>query len=212
MELKEIVNSAFDESAVDRSTREKVFTLLGRLEEYHQLTYEHSLRVGLLSKDIGRMQNKEHRAGLYGVLHDIGKIKIPRSLLDKTEGFDDNDIEIMKGHVKEGYKILIEAGLPFSSWIALTHHRYQPKFYPGEDEMSNYQFPIPNASPSTRLLADTWSGIVGIGDAYDASKHRKNDMFGGLTLTSEELRAWLTKQYPSSEHIIDEAYERGIIE
>ena len=77
--------------------------------------------------------------------------------------------------------------------------------------MSNYPFPIRNANPSTKLLADTWGGLVGIADAYDAARNRKNDKFGGLALSPQELKEWLIKQNPSSEQIINKAYETGIL-
>ena len=120
MEIKDVIGS-FEEAGGDCTTKEKVYSLLGRLGEYHESTLEHSLRIGLLSRDLGSMQNREPKAGLYGALHDIGKISIPKSLLDKCEGFDEEDRKVMKGHVVEGYKILVDYGLPFSAWIALTH-------------------------------------------------------------------------------------------
>ena len=210
MEIKDIVN-AFDEEEINNNTREKVFSLMGKLEEYHKPTFEHSLRTGLLSRGLGGMQNREPKAGLYGVLHDIGKLKIPKSLLDKCEGFDEKDRKIMMTHVSEGHRILSEAGLYFSAWIALTHHRYQPNFYPNDEEMVNYPFPIRNANPSTKLLADTWSSLVGIADSHDSARNRKNDKFGGRTLSPQELKEWLIKQNPSSEQIIIKAYENGIL-
>jgi hypothetical protein len=212
MEIVKVINPIFEEEGIDISTREKVFYLLKTLEEHHKPTCEHSVRIGMLARRLGAIQNQKPKAGFYGVLHDIGKLKVPRSLLDKCEGFDEEDMKIMRTHVTEGYRILSNAGLPFSAWLALTHHRYQPKFYPSEDEMFHYSFPIPNVSPSTRLLADTWASLVGIADAYDAAKMRRNDRFEGVILSPENLEKWLIEEHPSSERIIREAYKNKVLE
>ena len=100
--------------------------------------------------------------------------------------------------------------MPFGAWIALTHHRFQPRFYPTDEEMALYPFPIFNANPSTRLLADNWACLTALADSYDAAKKRKNDKFNGKIPSSEELKDWLKNQYPSMNLVIEEAYRRRI--
>jgi hypothetical protein len=210
MELNNFMQH-FQEAEVSAEIRGKVYSLLSELKQYHVPTYEHSLRVGLLAKPLGNMQHKEPQTGLWGALHDIGKIKIPLEILDKKEGFNENDRNVMKTHVIEGYRILCEAGLPFSAWIALTHHRYQPRFYPSEEEVNQYPFPIKDASPATRHLADSWASTIAVGDSYDAAKTRKNDKFSGQRLNDSELKAWLITQNPSLERVIERAFDEKIL-
>lgn len=209
-DIGEILQKAFAMEGVSVPIREKVFSLLSRLKSYHLPTYEHSGRVAFLASALGDMQNNDPRAGMYSALHDIGKLEIPVLLLDKTTGFNEEDMGVMRKHVATGYKILSEMGLNFSAWIALTHHRYQPNFYPTMFEMENFPFPIQNASPSTRLLADNWANIVSTADAYDAAQHRKNTRFGGASLSPTELKAWLIQHNPSSKRVIEAAYKKGI--
>ncbi|VVB80370.1 HD domain protein [uncultured archaeon] len=210
MELTDIA-PYFQTTEISTAAREKVFSLLGSLRAYHQPTFDHSIRVGILAHKLGGMQNHDPKTGIYGALHDIGKLNIHLDVLNKTEGFNEEDRQRMKSHVSEGYKILSSLELPFSAWIALTHHRYQPRFYPENYELSKYPFPIPNATPSTKLLADTWASLVSTGDSYDAATNRKNDRFHGVQLVGQELKNWLITQNPASEYIIRKAYDTGIL-
>ena len=195
---------------MDNRTRDKILPLLDRLANHHKPTYDHSIRVAYLARGLGEIQNRDPKAGIYAILHDIGKINTPIEILSKTEGFDEKDMAIIREHVVDGYTLLSEKGLFFSSWIALTHHRFQPRFYPSDVELANFQFPIIGANPSSRLLADTWASIVSIADAYDAAQHRRNEKFDGKILPPEELKKWLLTHNPSSQRIIEVAYSQGI--
>ena len=66
------------------------------------------------------------------ILHDIGKMRIPDSVLNKTEGLTHEDWEMIRQHPAVGYNLLKD--VPFlaeASKLILCHHeRYDGKGYP----------------------------------------------------------------------------------
>jgi putative two-component system response regulator len=68
-------------------------------------------------------------------LHDIGKVGVPRAVLDKPGIFDAADRAVVERHAEEGHRLLLSPGNAFrtlAATIALTHHeRWDGKGYPG---------------------------------------------------------------------------------
>lgn len=99
-------------------------------------TKGHSFRVAECTKKIAwrlgyrgkRLENIYHIA----LLHDIGKIIIPESILNKPGKLTDNEYEVMKHHAQYGYEILKEIDcLPNLALGAGYHHeRIDGKGYP----------------------------------------------------------------------------------
>lgn len=99
-------------------------------------TAGHSERVTSLTLRIGQQLgmneaelDKLHRGGL---LHDLGKIGVPATILDKPGKLSDEDMEIMKGHTTLGARIL-EPIPAFSGVISIVlhhHERYDGGGYP----------------------------------------------------------------------------------
>ncbi len=85
---------------------------LTQVKEQDKYTAEHSLRVGILAIAFGRFVGlKEHELetiGLCGMLHDIGKTKIPDEILNKPGRLTRIDFDIMKQHSVFGKEILDE--------------------------------------------------------------------------------------------------------
>jgi len=67
-----------------------------------------------------------------GLLHDIGKISIPESILTKTARLTNEEYEIMKGHVANAISMIRHLpSLDYVIPIATSHHeRYDGKGYP----------------------------------------------------------------------------------
>ncbi|GED56729.1 HD-GYP domain-containing protein [Brevibacillus formosus] len=100
-------------------------------------TYRHSLHVGivaaLIGKIIGLPQHDVHFLGLAGLLHDIGKMKIPDELLSKPERLTDEEYTIMKKHTVYGYELLrtMDDADNLLAQCALMHHeRWDGSGYP----------------------------------------------------------------------------------
>lgn len=110
---------------------------LGRaIDAKSSWTAGHSERVATLSVDIARQlglddadQDRLYRAGL---LHDIGKIAVPRSVLDKPAKPTPEEMEILLNHVIVGVRIL-EPIHPFADILPIVrdhHERYDGQGYP----------------------------------------------------------------------------------
>lgn len=91
-------------------------------------TYRHSVDVGALVLMIGRefgLKGRElHQLGIAGLLHDIGKSKIPPEILNKPGKLTDEEFGIIKKHSQYGFEILQERGC-YSPQIlegVLHHH------------------------------------------------------------------------------------------
>ncbi|MBT2655155.1 diguanylate cyclase [Bacillus sp. ISL-18] len=99
-------------------------------------TYRHSKRVYQYAVDFSRMLNlsiHERKTLILGALvHDIGKIEIPREILTKKGKLDPHEWEMMKKHVTFGKEIIstnkkLEDLIPL---VELHHERYDGKGYP----------------------------------------------------------------------------------
>lgn len=108
--------------------------LIQVLEQKDPYTRGHSERVAEYAKgiaDILGLENAEeiHAAGL---LHDIGKISIQESLLNKPGRYTDAEYEIVKGHAQKGYDLLLESKEfhRISSWVLYHHERLDGSGYP----------------------------------------------------------------------------------
>ena len=116
------------------------------LDLREQETGYHSYRVTEYSLMLARnlkLSHEELSIIVKGaLLHDIGKIGIPDSILLKNEELTKNEWEIMKTHPQLGYNILKKINfLEESAKIVLTHHeRYDGKGYP--NGISGSEIPI----------------------------------------------------------------------
>ena len=96
----------------------------------------HSLRVAQLAASIaaktGRSDEEVEQVRQAGLLHDIGMIAVPESLLSKTSSLTGSEFEEMKRHTVVGFEIL--APLPHlgsvSSFVRGHHERWDGKGYP----------------------------------------------------------------------------------
>ncbi|MBQ4523105.1 MAG: response regulator [Lachnospiraceae bacterium] len=122
-------------------------------------TSGHSKRVAEYSRMIAERlgKSKEEQDEIYraGLLHDVGKIRIPAEIINKPGKLTEEEYNIIKIHSITGYHIL--RGISDSSDIAVAakyhHERYDGKGYPNGLDGKN----IPEVA---RILA--------IADAYDA--------------------------------------------
>ncbi len=195
-----------EELGIKPEYRSRVMSLLDTLREHHPATADHSMRVGLYSKMIADLAHIDPKPAIYGALHDMGKREIPLSVLAKVEGFNSCDMEVMRSHPELGYQILKDANLHFSSWIALTHHRFQRNPYP----ISLPEFPEIFRAEGTKLLIGLYTRIVSLADHYDAY-HRVNNKTGAIEALSEErIKDMMINGNPDQRHLVEEAYKAQI--
>ena len=101
-----------------------------------------SLYCALLGEKLGEDSQRCETIRLSSVMHDVGKIGIPDSILLKPSALDAEEWKIMKTHAEIGYRILSNSRshlLAEAAEIALTHHeRIDGSGYPRglvEDEI-----------------------------------------------------------------------------
>ncbi|MFS0859337.1 MULTISPECIES: diguanylate cyclase [Paenibacillus] len=99
-------------------------------------TFKHSKRVYKYALDISELlelENVEKRSFVLGALiHDIGKLEIPWSILNKKEKLTAEEWETIKGHVTWGKKMAMtnERFADLIPYIELHHERYDGAGYP----------------------------------------------------------------------------------
>lgn len=115
-----------------------------QIRRYDEYTTTHSLNVCVLAMGLAEwvgMGARDVRAfGTAGLLHDIGKTRIPTGILNKAGRLEPSEREIMNRHPVEGAKIIIESEekLDLAAVVAYEHHIMvngggYPKFdYPRE--------------------------------------------------------------------------------
>jgi len=107
--------------------RQVILPLL-QLKEFDQYTTTHSMNVAVLSMALAEflgLAGDDVRAfGIAGLLHDIGKIKIPLDVLTKPGRLTDEERALMNEHPVTGARILldVEADLDLAVVVAYEHH------------------------------------------------------------------------------------------
>ncbi|MGV8146868.1 MAG: HD-GYP domain-containing protein [Alkaliphilus sp.] len=133
--------------------------LANAVEAKDKYTKGHSERVSFLAEEFGKyMHCSPKRISILkkaGLLHDIGKIGIADSILNKSGSLTDKEMSAIKNHPELGVKILKDINFLKGVQEAILHHheRYDGTGYP--HGLSGEQIPL-NAA------------ILTVVDAYDA--------------------------------------------
>lgn len=99
------------------------------VKQYENLTYIHSVNVAVLSLLLGKQLGLDEPvlASLVeaGVLHDVGKTRIPLDVVKKPGTLDKHERKLMEAHALQGAELLMQVdGLrPLTAIVALEHHR-----------------------------------------------------------------------------------------
>ena len=99
---------------------------LARLKTAEDYTHMHSLAVCALMVGLARrMEMDDHsvrKAGMAGLMHDLGKTAIPASVLNKPGPLDDAEWALMRTHPRHGARLLEQLGLDNEVVDACLHH------------------------------------------------------------------------------------------
>ena len=145
---------------------------ISALKTSDEYTFKHSVDVATISMIIARnlgMSSKDvYNIGIAGLLHDMGKSKIPSEILNKPARLTDEEFAIMKAHPAEGAKILentiqgmeSDAYYQIAHDMALYHHeKYDGSGYPCG--IRGEEIPL-----SARIMA--------VADVYDALRSKRH--------------------------------------
>ena len=112
---------------------------LCRLKEGDTYTFQHCVSVATLlvafCRYMGMEKDQLIEAGIGGMLHDVGKMRVPDHILNKPGKLTDDEFEIMKSHVALGLETLqgTPSISPMMIQIAGEHHeRFGGTGYPNK--------------------------------------------------------------------------------
>lgn len=137
-------------------------------------THTHSIKVGWLmatfinaNRDLFRLERGADlndllvQAAVAGLLHDIGKIKIPQNILNKKEKLDNLEYIVIQSHTAYSAGLLFDTGLSTQAMQAILYH------HENEDGSG---YPVGLSGEQIPLIAK----ICHIADVFDALTSRRH--------------------------------------
>ena len=125
-----------------------------------EYTFKHSVDVAtmamIVAKKHGLNDKEVYDIGISGLLHDVGKSKIPNEILNKAGKLTDDEFAMMKQHSLFGYSILKnkeDLSIPIKLGV-LQHH----------EKMNGRGYPMSVDADKINLFAR----IISVADIYDA--------------------------------------------
>ena len=155
----EKINNVSDSVFINFSENKNIVDCIHEIRAVDEYTYTHCIDVALLSMLIGKWSgmNLDELKILVqsGLLHDIGKSKIPDEILNKPGKLTDEEFEVIKKHTEFGFEIIKSNDIPDDiGMAALMHHE--------REDGSGYLQKL--ASSKIHKFAK----IVAVADVYDA--------------------------------------------
>jgi HD-GYP domain-containing protein (c-di-GMP phosphodiesterase class II) len=110
--------------------------------------------VGLLGRQLGLNEDRQSALEHAGLLHDVGKVGVPTSIIQKPGRLDDSEMDAIRLHPARGVELI--GNIPFLEEVksAVLHHheKYDGTGYPAG--LSGVNIPY-------------FARIIGIVDAFD---------------------------------------------
>jgi HD-GYP domain-containing protein (c-di-GMP phosphodiesterase class II) len=146
--------------------------LAAGLEQGDPFTHGHSQRVArhaaMTAKELRLDQRTREKVALAALLHDVGKLEIPREILHKPDRLTDDEFEIVKTHPGTGGEMVsIFEDAELTAMVRSHHERVDGTGYP--DGLSGSSIPL-----GARIIAvaDTFDAITSRRPYRQARKHR----------------------------------------
>lgn len=190
---------------VRKMTLHTIQTLANAIDAKDPYTKGHSIRVSeyavMIAEGLGWDKTRIDDLRYSALLHDIGKIGVPDSLLNKPSRLTDVEFDIIKSHTTTGGEILGERTvIKTARDVALSHHeRYDGKGYPrglrGEEITEEAR-------------------IVGIADAFDAmNSNRIYRKACSREYILNQLKEGRGKQFdPQYVDVLIDLWNRGLLD
>jgi putative nucleotidyltransferase with HDIG domain len=174
-----------------------------QLKEFDQYTTTHSINVSVLTMALGEflgMVPSSVRAyGLAGLLHDLGKVRIPREILSKPGKLTPQERAVVEAHPADGARMILQGDEPLdlAAVVAYEHHRchdgtgYPRVHYPRPAHQASclvHVCDVYDALRTRRPYRDAWSS----GDALDYIHQRSGVEFDPAMASAfiEMMRRW----------------------
>jgi len=141
--------------------KETINAVIRILEQHDPYTKGHSESVAQLSSEFGRFlglsENKVNDLYWAGIVHDMGKILVPHSILNKKDRLNTKEYETLKNHPKYAYDVFKDSSAMKEIAVYIRHHheRYDGTGYP--DNLRGKEIPY-----ESRILtiADAWDAMI----------------------------------------------------
>lgn len=120
----------------DQETGVLASTFADLIDQKSSFTARHSRSVAdtaqKLAEDLGWEKQDTREIWVAGMVHDLGKLAIPKKILDKPGPLDSDEVEMIRTHTYHTYHLLAGAGFPqrVTQWAAYHHERLDGKGYP----------------------------------------------------------------------------------
>lgn len=136
-----------------------IFDMLHNMRQYDDLTYMHCMNVSLICNVFAKWLNMSDKdieiLTLGGLLHDIGKLKIPDNIIRKPDKLSPAEYNIIKTHSLQGFNILKDKDIDDNvKQCALMHH----------ERCDGGGYPL----GLTAEKINPYAKVVAIADVYDA--------------------------------------------
>jgi diguanylate cyclase (GGDEF)-like protein len=191
-------------SRLEQAHVETVMMLAAAAEAHDDTTGRHlqGLRTitTALALEMGHNREDAEQMGLAAVLHDIGKLRVPRDILTSESSLSDDERAVMQQHSEWGASLLRgREGFDLATDIAACHHeRWDGSGYPLG--LSHEAIPV-------------GAQIVSVADAFDAmtnDRPYRKRMSAGRAMA--ELEAWAGTQFsPRVVEAFRRLYDRGVM-
>lgn len=177
---RQIINTLATAVTQDRTS----MMALTSIKSHDPYTFTHMINVSLLTmaqaRSLGLNAELVKEFGLAGLMHDVGKARIPAEILTKPSGLTNEERLIMQRHVIDGAQILRKTpGMPaLAPVVAFEHHLRQ--------DLSGY----PENIGARKLNLCTM--IVSIADVFDALRSNRAYRDG---LPTDRVRVMMNEQF-----------------
>lgn len=181
-----------DEIAESVSRNTHALISLVRLKSVDDYTYMHSVAVCALmitlAKEMGLTDTEVRQAGLAGIMHDMGKAKVPIEILNKPSTLTDSEFDVIRMHPELGHELLLQANItdPVTLDVCLHHHeKVDGSGYPKRlvsDQISVFAkmgaiCDVYDAVTSTRTYKPAWEPGMALKRMASWTGHFDQDIF-----------------------------------
>lgn len=159
LDAKAFMREALDIIGSQRLTTIELFDHIHNLRQIEDTVFAHSINVALIARILGTWLKYDaetiDQLTIAGLLHDVGKLKIPTNILDKPGKLTDIEFEVVKTHPRMSYDALNHFDLEPRVLNAILHHheRCDGTGYP--DKLTGAEL-------------DDFTMVIAVADVYDA--------------------------------------------
>lgn len=199
------IRELYQSERIQKMTLHTIRTLANAIDAKDPYTRGHSTRVSqyavMIAEALGWKKARINDLRYAALLHDIGKIGVPDSILNKPTRLTDVEFDIIKSHTTTGGEILGERTVIESARdVALSHHeRYDGRGYP--------------RGLSGKEITEE-ARIVGIADAFDAmNSNRIYRKACDRDYILSQLKEGRGKQFdPDYADVLIDLWDRGLLD